>query len=72
MKADLSGKTITVGLIIDEMAIRQHVNGEKYHGYVDFGAGDDTGNTSVAKDAFLFLLTSIDESWKIPCGILSC
>lgn len=69
-KVSISGERIIAGLIIDEMAIRQQVewDGEKYHGYVDFGAPENEDSSTIAKEALVFLLTSLTENWKIPVG----
>lgn len=57
-------------LMFDEMAIRQHIefNGTKFCGYIDLGPDVETDNTSVAKDALVFLVNAINGCWKIPIG----
>ena len=42
--------------------------GEKYSGYVDLGYDIDDDSTPVAKDALVFMVVSINCSWKVPCG----
>jgi len=56
--------------MIDEMAIRQHLefSGSKYYGRVDIGNGLDNENLVLAKDC---LVVSINEGWKLPIGIFN-
>ncbi|CAH1738656.1 unnamed protein product, partial [Aphis gossypii] len=70
LKCKNSDHPIVCGLIIDEMAIRHHVewDGKNYHGYVDFGAGIDSDKSDIASECFVFMLVSINERWKIPVG----
>lgn len=62
------GNPLICSLIVDEMAIRKKVewDGNKVMGYVDFGQGVD--NQRVAKDAFVFMLVSINMNWRLPLG----
>lgn len=57
-------------LMMDEMAIRQHVefDGKSFHGYVNFGTeeGDDT--LPVASNVLVFLVVCINDNWKLPIG----
>ena len=39
---------------------------EKFHGYVDLGCGIFNDSLPEAKDALVFMVVAIDESWKIP------
>lgn len=66
--------TIYCGLIIDEIAIRHHVewDGNKYHGYVNFGTGFSNEKSDIATECFVFMLVAINESWKIPVGYFLC
>ena len=64
-------KKLLVGLIMDEMAIKKHVqwNGQRQVGYVDLGiqsSNIDTDSLPEAKDALVFLLVAINSRWKIP------
>ena len=56
--------------MIDEMAIRKHVDwdGEKFRGYVDIGTGVVDDSLPEAKDALVFMVVCINGSWKVPCG----
>jgi len=55
-------------LVFDEMAIRQHVDysGDKFIGYVDYGCDIETDTTKLAKEALVFCVVCINQSWKIP------
>jgi len=57
-------------LIFDEMAIRQHVeyDGSKFSGYVDMGPNIECSEAQIAKEALVFVVNCINESWKIPIG----
>ncbi|KYN09176.1 THAP domain-containing protein 9 [Trachymyrmex cornetzi] len=55
-------------LTIDEMSIHrdENWNGEKYVGFVDIGTDIDTDELPPAKYALVFLVTCINEHYKIP------
>lgn len=57
-------------LMLDEMAIRQQIeyNGKKFSGYCDVGNNIASEECSFAKEALVFLVVDINESWKIPVG----
>lgn len=63
-----SGRPIMCSLVLDEMAVRQHVewDGKRYHGYVDIGSGADDDSLPVAKDALTFMIVAINDNWKLP------
>ena len=65
-----SRKQIVCSLMIDEMAIKRYVywDGKRYRGYVDIGNDIVDDSTPVAKEALVFMVVSINGSWKIPCG----
>ncbi len=52
------------------MAIKNNISwdGKKYHGYVDLGNGVVDDTLPAAKDALVFMVVSLNESWKVPCG----
>lgn len=60
-------KFVTATLVVDEMAIRQRTtwNGRKTMGLVDEGLGP---KDEVATQAYVFMLVSSTENWKIPLG----
>lgn len=55
-------------LIFDEIAIRQHVDyyKGKFVGYVDCGAYIECDTAQIAKEALVYCVTYINQSWKIP------
>lgn len=55
---------------LDEMSIRQHLqwNGKQTVGYVNIGQHLDADNVPLAKDVLVFMVTSLNGSWKIPVG----
>ena len=69
-EGEQKGKRVIVALMLDEMAIRKHVefsNG-KFHGFVDVGAGVTSDSAPLAKDALVLMAVALKESWKIPLG----
>ncbi|KAF9414775.1 hypothetical protein HW555_007407 [Spodoptera exigua] len=62
--------TIIAGLAIDEMAIRRRIeyDGEKLVGHVDIGTGVEGDHVLEAKEALVFLVTSINCNFKVPVG----
>jgi len=56
---------------MDEMAIRKQIewshNDKKFVGYVDCGTViPESKNLPLAKETLVYLLTGINERWKIP------
>ena len=51
------------------MAIKKHISwdGKKYNGYVDLGNGINDDSLPIAADALMFMVVSVDWSWKVPC-----
>ncbi|XP_022169295.1 uncharacterized protein LOC111033041, partial [Myzus persicae] len=70
LKVTNSNHPIYCSLMLDEMAIRQHLefSGSKYYGRVDIGNGLDNENLVLAKDCLVFMVVSINEGWKLPIG----
>lgn len=74
MKA--KGGKLLVCLSMDEVAIRQLVEWNKYsnsfEGVVDLGGISESrcaaDKVQPAKEALVFMATGIEESWKIPVG----
>jgi hypothetical protein len=68
--AKKNGKEVICSLMLDEMAIKKNIwwDGKKYHGYVDLGNGVVDDTLPPAKDALVFMVVSLNESWKVPCG----
>ncbi|KAG9275028.1 DNA transposase THAP9 [Astyanax mexicanus] len=64
------GKDTICALMLDEMAIRKHVEYAegKFYGYVDVGCGKVNDSLPVAKDALVLMVVAINGSWKIPVG----
>lgn len=66
------GKKVIVALMLDEMSIKkgiQHLREGKLRGYVDIGSGIDTcDDIPLAKDALVFMVVALDDSWKILLG----
>ncbi|KAG1672898.1 DNA transposase THAP9 [Nymphon striatum] len=70
-EAAKKGRQIVCSLMLDEMAIKKHVSwdGIRFRGYVDIGNGaEDDDSAPVAKDALVFMVVSINGSWKVPCA----
>lgn len=70
MKTESTNYPIFGGLVIDEIAIRRRIewDGNKMYGYADIGNGLDGDSVIQAKEAFCFLVTAINASFKVPVG----
>ena len=57
-------------LMMDEVAIRQHVewDGQKFQGYIDMGTGLDDDGMPIAKEALTFMVVGVNDSFKVPVG----
>lgn len=69
-KAKNTNYTIIAGLTLDEMAIRRRIeyDGEKLVGHVDIGTGVEGDHIEEAKEALVFLVTSVNCNFKVPVG----
>uniref|UniRef100_A0A1Y1K320 THAP-type domain-containing protein n=4 Tax=Photinus pyralis TaxID=7054 RepID=A0A1Y1K320_PHOPY len=70
MKAANTPYKIVASLVFDEMSIRRKIeyDGLLYHGFLDMGANVDVDESTVAKEALVFMLVSINSNWKVPVG----
>ncbi|KAL1480477.1 hypothetical protein MTO96_050994 [Rhipicephalus appendiculatus] len=68
-EAKTNNKQLRCNLVVDEMAIRKHLewDGKKFRGYVDIGNEVDDDSNAVASEALVFMLVSLDSHWKVPC-----
>lgn len=66
-KVKTSNKILLCSLVVDEMSIRQQKiwTGKQYEGLVDIGI-ESNNSDQIATQAYVFLLVSVNESWKIP------
>ncbi|VEN48280.1 unnamed protein product [Callosobruchus maculatus] len=69
-KVQSSDRPIICSLIIDEIAIRKHLewDGKKFHGYVNCGTNLNDDSNALAKEAFVIMLVCINGTWKLPVG----
>jgi len=67
-KANSEGKNLYFNLVIDEMSIKRLIewDGKKYTGFVDLGTGTDSDELPEAQYALVFLVTCINDHYKIP------
>ncbi|CAG4989657.1 unnamed protein product [Colias eurytheme] len=69
-KRKQSDKNMTCALIADEMAIRQqkcfNEKTKQDEGLVDIGTGPNENMRIKASEAYVFLLVSLNEPWKLP------
>ena len=65
-----TGKDVLCALMLDEMAIKKHVewNGERMLGYVDMGTGINDDTAPLATEALVFMVVCVDSHWKVPVG----
>lgn len=70
LKVQSSSDPVVCSLMLDEMAIRQHLefDGTNYYGGVDLGTGMDTDNLEKAKECLVFMVVAINGNWKMPIG----
>lgn len=71
LKTACTKHKLLCNLVLDEMAIRQHVewDGKQMHGYVDISNSAEQGDClPEAKEVLVFLVTAINGAWKIPVG----
>lgn len=66
-----TGKKMMCNLLTDEVAIRQHVQWNqaamKFDGFIDCGRdAADNESLPLAKDALVYMVTGVDEDFKIP------
>lgn len=63
-------QTLVCALMMDEMAIRKHVewNGKRFVGYVDIGTGTTSDIIPEAREALVFMLVALNSRWKIAVG----
>ncbi|KAL3181293.1 hypothetical protein MRX96_008789 [Rhipicephalus microplus] len=68
--AEARDKPFYCALIVDDMAIRKHVElvGDKVVGYVDFGTGLDDDGLPEAANACVFMIVGINVRFKMPVG----
>jgi hypothetical protein len=67
--AKKEGKELFCALMMDEMAIKKHVQffGKDYTGLVDLGDGGENED-AIAKDAYVLMAVDINGNWKLPLG----
>ena len=63
-------KDVVCALMFDEVALRQQVdfNGIDYSGFIDMGTQMDDDSLPLAKEALVFMVTSVNSNWKMPIG----
>ena len=61
-------KRLVCSLMMDEVAIRQHIewDGSKFVGYIDMGICLDDDRVPVAKEALTFMVVGVNDSFKLP------
>ena len=66
----LTGKRMVCALVMDEIAILQQVewDGKVYHGYINMGSELDDDSLPIAKEALMFMVVGINDSFKLPVG----
>lgn len=70
IKTKNTNHSIYCALVMDEMAISQHLeyDGTNYYGYIDLGNGLSSDSLEIAKECFVLMVVSINENWKLPIG----
>ncbi len=71
-EAAAKGQKVLCALMIDDIAIKKHVeyDGKKFCGYVNLGADYDGVqlNDNVATDPLVFMVTAVNAQWNVPVG----
>ena len=64
------GKKVFASLILDEIHLKSHVyfNGKSFDGCVDLGQGPSSDEDDVATQSLVFMINSLNGSWKLPIG----
>ena len=67
-EAKKQDKMVLTSLMLDEMSIKKHVAWDhtRFRGYIDVGDGCSDDDTEVATDALVFMVVSLDGSFKVP------
>jgi hypothetical protein len=70
LAAKRDNQEVVCALMLDEMAIRKHVewDGKQFRGYVDLGTGINDDSLPEATEALVFMAVSVNSGWKVPCG----
>ena len=70
LAAKRDGQEVVCSLMLDEMAIRKHVewDGKRFRSFVDLGTGIDDDLVPEATDALVFMAVAVNSSWEVPCG----
>ncbi|CAI6370835.1 unnamed protein product [Macrosiphum euphorbiae] len=72
LKVKNSTNPVYCALMMDEMAIRQHLQYDSctgtYYGRVDLGNGMTNDSLDIAKECFVLMVVSVTENWKLPIG----
>jgi len=66
LKVKFSSDPVVYCLMLDEMAIRQHIefDGTNYYGSIDLGTGMDTYSFEKAKECLVFMVAAINGKFK--------
>ena len=68
--ATREGEQVMVALMLDEMAIKKHVqwDGKKMVGFVDIGNGVFDDSAPPATEALVLMAVALNSSWKVTLG----
>lgn len=70
-KNEINKHHIICSLVFDEITVRQGIefDGNRYFGYVNLGVECSDVEKELAKEALVFMVVAINDSWKLPRGI---
>lgn len=70
LKDMATSNQVICALMLDSMAIRQHLEwgGHHFHGVVNIGVESDDDLAPLATEALVFHLVCINQSWQVPIG----
>ncbi|GBO03047.1 DNA transposase THAP9 [Araneus ventricosus] len=69
-EAEKKSTTIQCALMVNEIAIKKHVEWDrtKFSGYIDLGTDLDDDELLIAKEALVFMVNALNSNWKVPVG----
>ncbi|CAI6358369.1 unnamed protein product [Macrosiphum euphorbiae] len=70
LKSQNTSDPVICSLMLDEMAIRQHIDydGTNYYEHIDLGNGINNDSWTAAKECLVIMIVSVNENWEHPIG----
>ncbi|GBM48048.1 hypothetical protein AVEN_34375-1 [Araneus ventricosus] len=70
VKAEKKSAAVKCALMVDEIAIKKHVEWDQptFSGYIDLGTDLDDDALPIAKEALVSMVNALNSNWKVPVG----